>query len=218
MDNLDHFLASYETTTREMTVQGRRYTFRVPLQIDRFIDAEDPVRNFPLWARIWKASWVLANHLARMPVTPGGTVLEIGAGLGVAGIVASSFGHRVTATEYDEHALAFVRANAIVNGCGDLRIVHLDWHAPGLEERFDTIVGSEVLYHERDFDALMNLFGNHLKAGGQVFLSMKPRRSALAFLDLARASFDIGMKKIEMKARDESTQVFLCRMVPRGRA
>ena len=215
MSTLENFQASYQTTTREMTIQGRHYTFRVPLDIDRFIDADDPVHNFPLWARVWKASWILADHLARMPVEEGGSILEIGSGLGVAGIVAASRGHRVTMTEYDEHALAFARANAIINGCGDMVIAHLDWHAPTFEECFDTIVGSEVLYHERDFDALMNLFTNFLTAEGRVYLSMKPRRSAMAFLNRARKKFKISMKKIGMKSRDESTQVFLCRMVPR---
>ncbi|MCG6909835.1 MAG: methyltransferase [Deltaproteobacteria bacterium] len=218
MDTIEDFLASYETTTREMTIHGRRYTFRVPLDIDRFIEADDPLQHFPLWARIWKASWIMADHLARMPVAAGGSILEIGAGLGVASIVASSLGHRVTMTEYDAHALAFARANAAINGCDDLRIARLDWHAPDFKERFDTIVGSEVLYHERDFDALMHLFTNYLNTTGRVFLSMKPRRSALAFFNRAQKKFKISMKKIGMKAQDEDSQIFLCRMVRRENA
>ena len=102
---------------REMTVRGQHYTFRIPLDIDRFMDADDPMHNFPLWARIWKASWILADHLAGMPMEAAGSILEIGSGLGVASIVAASRGHRVTMTEYDEDALAFARANAAINGC-----------------------------------------------------------------------------------------------------
>lgn len=209
---LEEFFAAYETAVREMTVRGQNYTFRVPLGIDRFVDADDPMRNFPLWARIWKASWILADHLAGMPMEAAGSILEIGSGLGVASIVAASKGHRVTMTEYDEDALAFARANAAINGCHAVNIQRLDWHAPVFEEPFDTIAGSEVLYHERDFDSLLNLFSGFLKPGGQIILAMKPRRSAMMFFDRARRTFTISMKKIEIKAADEYAQVYLCRM------
>ena len=212
MKTLEEFLTAYDTVERELTIGDRPYRFRVPRGIDRFIDAEDPMHDFPLWAKIWKASLVLAGHLAEMPMATAGSILEIGAGLGVAGIVAASRGHRVTLTEYDEEALAFARANAAINGCQDLTIRRLDWHRPDFTEPFDTIAGSEVLYHERDFDSLLNLFSNFLKPGGRVILSMKPRRSAKMFLDRAREAFHISMKKIEMKAADESAVLYLCRM------
>jgi predicted nicotinamide N-methyase len=212
MNSLEEFLAAYDTAEREMTIKGRHYRFRVPLDIDGFIDADDPMHNFPLWARIWKASWILADHLAGMPVEEAGTILEIGAGIGVAGIVAASVGHRVTMTEYDPDALAFARANAVVNQCHDLAVQRLDWHQPDFEGGFDTIAGSEVLYHERDFDSLMDLFSGFLNPGGRIILTMKPRRSAMIFFDRAREMFNIRMKKIEMKATDECTQVYLCRM------
>jgi len=212
MDTLEEFLAAYDTVEREMTIKGRNYRFRVPQAIDRFIDPEDPLNDFPLWAKIWKASWVLAGHLVDMPVEEAGSILEVGAGLGVAGIVAASRGHRVTITEYDENALAFARANAVINGCGGLNIQRLDWHTPVIEGRFDTIAGSEVLYHERHFDALLNLFSGFLKPEGRIVLAMKPRRSIMGFFDSAREVFDIGMKKIEIKATDERTAVYLCRM------
>ena len=212
MDSLAAFLAAYDTLERELTIGNRAYRFRVPLRIDRFIDDRDPMHNFPLWAKIWKASLALADHLAGMPTAAAGSILEIGAGLGVAGIVAASRGHRVTMTEYDQDALAFARANAAINGCHEMDIQRLDWHRPVFNEPFDTIAGSEVLYHERDFDALKNLFTQCLRPGGRVILAMKPRRSAKMFLDSARETFDIAMKKIEMTAADESTVVFVCRM------
>lgn len=212
MNTLEDFLAAYETVEREMTVGGRPYTFRLPLSIDRFIDGEDPMSNFPLWARIWNASLVLAEHLAKMPVETAGSILEIGAGIGVASIVAASRGHRVTVTEYNQDALAFARANADINGCQAMQVQLLDWNAPVFEEPFDTITGSEVVYHERDFDPLLKLFVRFLKPGGRIFLAMEPRRSAMMFFDRARETFNIGMKKIDIESADECTPVYLWRM------
>ena len=212
MNTLEDFLATYETVEREMTIGGRPYTFRLPLSIDRFIDGEDPMSNFPLWARIWNASLVLAEHLAEIPEEAAGSILEIGAGIGVAGIVAASRGHRVTVTEYNKDALAFARANADINGCQAMQVQRLDWNAPVFQEPFDIIAGSEVVYHERDFDSLLELFTRYLKPGGKVILAMKPRRCALIFFDSARETFNIGMKKIDIEAADECTPVYLCRM------
>ncbi len=217
MNTLEEFMAAYETVEREMTIRGRHYTFRVPQGIDRFIDDADPMHNFPLWARIWKASWVLADHLVAMSTEEAGSILEIGAGIGVAGIVAASRGHRVTVTEYNEDALAFARANAAINGCYAMHIQRLDWNAPVFEEPFDTIAGSEVLYHERDFESLLNLLSGFLKPDGRIFLTMKPRRSAMMFFDRVRDMFNISMKKIELKTADECTLVYLCRMQLRGK-
>ena len=170
------------------------------------------MHNFPLWAKIWRASLVLAAHLAETPRDAAGSILEIGSGIGVAGIVAAARGHRVTLTDYNQDALAFARANACINGCGDISILRLDWHAPALKEPFDTIAGSEVLYHERDFDSLLGLFKGLLRPAGRVILTMRPRRAAMTFLDRARETFAIGMKKIEMTKTDESTPVYICRM------
>jgi predicted nicotinamide N-methyase len=206
MNTLEEFQTAYEATERELNIGDRPYRFLVPQGIDCFINGDDPMHNFPLWAKIWKASLALADHLSGMSKKGAGSILEIGAGLGVAGIVAASRGHRVTLTEYDEDALAFARANAAINGCRDLNVRRLDWHMPDFMEPFDTIAGSEVLYHERDFDALLNLFTIFLKPGGHVILSMKPRRSAMMFLERVRETFDIGMKKIEMTATDEYTR------------
>jgi predicted nicotinamide N-methyase len=212
MNTLEDFLSTYETVAREMTIGGRSYTFRLPLSIDGFIDSEDPMNNFPLWARIWEASLVLAEHLAEMPMRTAGSILEIGAGIGVAGIVAASWGHKVTVTEYNKDAFAFARANADINGCQAMQVQLLDWNAPVFQEPFDTITGSEVLYHERDFDPLLKLFTRFLKPGGKIFLAMKPRHSALLFFDRAREIFNISMKKIDVASADECTPVYLCRM------
>jgi len=213
---IDAFLRRYETDTREMTVRGRKFTFLVPLTIDRFIDDDDIIHNFPLWAKIWKASWVLADHLAGMPIEKETAILEIGSGIGVAGIVAFTFGHQITLTEYDTHAIDFAHANARLNRCGGMKIEKLDWWKPKLESQYNMIVGSEVLYSERDFDALLQLFTNYLKPGGQVILAMKPRQSAMEFFNRARGDYDVSMKKVEMKSDEGATTVFVCRMMPKS--
>ncbi|MDZ7582489.1 MAG: hypothetical protein U5R30_18380 [Deltaproteobacteria bacterium] len=93
MFSIDQFNRHYDTERRDVVIDGRSYGFLVPRSIDRFIDSEDPLHDFPLWAKIWPASVVLARRLSRLPVVPGQRILKIGSGLGLVGIVAACSGH-----------------------------------------------------------------------------------------------------------------------------
>ena len=48
----------------------------------------DALNTLPLWAKIWPASLVLAHMLRHLP-RPGRSFLEVGAGCGLAGLVAA---------------------------------------------------------------------------------------------------------------------------------
>ncbi len=69
---------------------------------------------------------------------PGQRVLEIGAGLGLAAVLAARAGARVVATDVVEGAVETIRANAALNGVTlDARLG--DCYAPVAGERFDLI-------------------------------------------------------------------------------
>ncbi|HEY3187188.1 MAG TPA: HemK2/MTQ2 family protein methyltransferase, partial [Solirubrobacteraceae bacterium] len=75
------------------------------------------------------------RHLA---VSPGERVLEIGAGLGLAAVLAAKAGARVVATDVVPQAVEIIRANAALNGVTvDARVG--DCYAPVAGERFDLI-------------------------------------------------------------------------------
>ena len=127
MFSLESFHKEYETESNDVIVNGRKFKILLPRYLSKFIKTDDVFRDFPLWAKIWQASWVLAGHLDTMPVDTGKNFLEIGAGVGLVSIVAASSGHRITMTEFSRDALQFARANAHINGCSHLPIRALDW-------------------------------------------------------------------------------------------
>jgi predicted nicotinamide N-methyase len=215
MFSLETFHKEYETDLSALKIRGRNFGFFVPKTLDRFLDPENTFHDFPLWAKIWEASIVLADHLARIDAEPQKRFLEIGSGLGVAGIIASSFGHHVTMTEYNTDALNFAHANAennLSSAESSLEITKLDWNKPQLEGSFDYIIGSEVIYKERAFEPILRLFKTFLKPDGEVVLAERVRKTALEFFRQMGDFFDIKAQKKILRSDEGEIRVMLCRM------
>jgi len=213
MFSLETFQKRYETETTELVIRGRTFHFFVPGNLEPLVHPEDLFRDFPLWSKPWEASWVLADYFAGMAPDPEKRFLEIGAGMGLVGVVASAFGHRFIVTEHDPHAIQFVRANALLNHCEDLEIREMDWNNPSLEGLFDGIVGCEVTYHERDFRPLHRLFRTLLKPKGTVILCGEVRKTSMDFFKQLQPHFEITAHKKTLRGRGEEIHIILALMV-----
>jgi len=201
-----------ETEEKTVGIRGRKFTLLTPKSIEEHIDAESPLNDFPLWAKVWEASWVLADFLAGLPPDPEKRLIEIGCGLGLVGVVAASFGHKVVMTEHNAKALAFAKANAALNRCSDMEILDLDWNSPAIYGRFDYVVGSEIVYHEKDFEPLKNLFERLMKPEGEVILCEGVRRSSLDFFKEMQDRFDLKAQQKSIRTAEKTVLLILCRM------
>jgi predicted nicotinamide N-methyase len=212
MFTLDNFKKKYEPDTRSLVVRGRKFQFFVPEKLEPFLHPDDPLKGFPLWAKPWEASWVLADYLAGTEVKSDMHFLEIGSGMGLVGIIAACFGHRFTVTEYDPHALQFAKANALLNDCINVEIQELDWHKPSLQGPFDCIVGSEVTYKEEDYAPLHRLLTLLLKPSGKVILCSEVRKTTMAFFSQMQPFFDIKVQKKTLRGDGDEIHVVLGHM------
>ncbi len=215
MDFLKDFFGRYETRKVPLTIEERKFHFHVPERLDPLLDPDDPLKDFPLWARIWEASILLAHTVATIPPDSGQRLLEIGAGLGVVGVVAARFGHHVTITEYDERALDFIKANLVENHCDHAEIFRLDWHHPELPGTFDIVVGSEILYREQDFPAIYSLLKKYLRPGGKVILAEGLRKTSVEFFAQAGKFYQIEARKKVITLKDEKLPIILATMKPK---
>jgi len=113
-------------TVRE-TVFIDDYTFRLirPADSDRVLDhpwcrsAYVADQYVPYWPRLWPSARMLARAVLREPwekYPQPVRVLEVGCGLGLAGIACLARGLQVTFSDVDETALGFAAANARLNG------------------------------------------------------------------------------------------------------
>jgi len=209
---LESFCKEFEADTIDVKIGGRGFHFLTPRRIERFVDPANPFHNFPLWAKIWEASWVLADLIAGIPANPCKTILEIGAGMGLVGIVAACFGHRVVLTEQNPDALRFARANAMANGCQSLTIRPFDWHASEPPIAYDMILGSEIIYHRRDYPSLKRVFDRCLAPDGEIILAAAKRKVMGDFLHQLQADYAICAKQKTLRSDSETIRIILCRI------
>ena len=212
MFSLEAFHREYETEATEIVVSGRTFSILLPKDLERFINPTDVFHDFPLWAKIWKASWVLSGYLADIAPDNGKRFLEIGAGVGLVSIVAATFGHQITMTENNPDALNFAKANAHLNHCSSLPILKLDWHLPQLKGKFETIVASEITYKVEDFVPLIRLFRSYLQVGGEIILASEMRKNVKDLFNLLKNNFDIRVEKKSLRSQTETTRILLFRM------
>ena len=212
MFNLDAFHKEYETDINDLVINGRKFQIVLPKDLQRFLNADDIMQEFPLWAKIWPASWVLAGYLAEMPVASDKRFLEIGGGIGLVSVVAAAFGHDIIMTEYNPDSLQFARANALINKCPQLNIQELDWNRPRLPGQFDYIVASEVSYRGEDIQALQKLFKSSLNSDGEVILAGEMRRLSKDFYKALETMFDIRVLKRTLRSDNEEINIILFRM------
>ena len=212
MFSIEQFYQAYETDTAEVVINGMKFSILLPRYLDRFINPIDVLHDFPLWVKIWKASWVLSGYLADLPPDVNKRLLEIGAGVGLVSIVAATFGHQITMTEYNADALNFARANACLNNCPDLPIKKLDWNHPRLKDQFDLIVASEVTYNEENFFPLIRFFKSNLKPGGEIILAAEIRESGKDLFRLFKSDFDIIVAKKTLRSETVVIPIVLLKM------
>src|SRR5881397_3704618 len=82
-----------------------------PSLLQGWCNQADPGVPIPYWAEIWPASRAIARRLAAGERLDGRAVLDLGCGLGLAGIAAGLCGAEVTFVDRHPDALGFARRN-----------------------------------------------------------------------------------------------------------
>jgi predicted nicotinamide N-methyase len=203
-------------TVANLEFAGRRVTLVHPADPDRMLD--DPTVQawnhrddyMPYWAYLWPGALLLAEVVARetWPIPgPDGEplrALEIGCGMGLAGLVALGRGLTVCFSDYDPAPLEFVARNAERNGFDRSRYETrlLDWRDLP-EEPYPVILGSDVLYESKLVPLVARLLGKLLARGGLGLIACPGRASAEGFGE-AVAAVGLSVAVGPASARSES--------------
>ncbi|NNM84728.1 MAG: methyltransferase domain-containing protein [Phycisphaerales bacterium] len=202
-------LGRFKTIVHEVDIAVRKVLIEAPQDPDSLLD--DPMvqerykadNYLPYWPILWPSSIMMARrilgHVSADGTSPqvvqkefGRRAIELGCGLGVAGIAALCGGWEVTFSDYDPDAVSFATHNARLNqiSAEHFRGVTMDWRQP-LDESFDWIIASDVLYESRLQPLLLGAIEKLLKPTGVAWISDPGRNCAE---DLAVNAAAVGFR------------------------
>jgi predicted nicotinamide N-methyase len=140
--------------------------------------------RLPYGVALWPSSIALAHDLvSRADDLRDKRVLELGAGTGLAGIVAASLGAEVVQTDRDELAMYACKRNCERNRIETVEHRLADWTSWEDAGLYDWIIGSDILYGVELQPHLRRIFESNLAAGGRVLLSDPFRAVSLGLLE-----------------------------------
>ncbi|MBM4321695.1 MAG: methyltransferase, partial [Deltaproteobacteria bacterium] len=95
------------------------------------------------------------NLVSQTQQRPGATVLDLGTGSGVQGVLAARWASRVVSVDINPRALEFARMNALLNGVQDRMEYHLgSLYEPVAGRRFDVILANPPFVPNPEYEVL----------------------------------------------------------------
>lgn len=176
----------------------------------RYLKQEEDA--LPYGVMLWPASIALAHEvMARAAELSGKRVLELGAGTGVAGIVAASLGASVLQTDRNDVALHVCAMNVRRNDVKGIeqRVAH--WESFASDETFDVILGADVLYATTMHEELRGICERHLAPDGCVLFSDPFREQSVPILERMDATdWKVSLAKyaIRLEGGERSVAVY----------
>lgn len=177
----------YPLKEKTLSLAGRDWKISMVLDQDALVDrveTEADLEYFPYGLVLWASGVALAEHLAENPALAYRMrVLEIGAGVGLPGLIARFLGAETAQTDFLKHALLLARLNALQNGIEGVELFLDDWRQFQHAGEYDLLIGADVLYERTVHADLLQVLRRTVKPGGAVLLTDPQRPAAFEFMD-----------------------------------
>jgi predicted nicotinamide N-methyase len=169
---------------------------------------EDEELHLPYWAELWDSSLALCDQVSEERESlRGKNVLDLGCGMGLVGTVAAAVGARVMLADLESDALLLARLNAMQFD-GQVRAVRLNWRLDRLDQRFDWIIGADIIYERPQWQFLEPFWRNHLVQGGMVLIGEPNRPTGDAFLGwIAERGWHVEVSQRLIKKRQKRIRI-----------
>jgi len=193
--------ARYRVATQTVRVGALTFPFTRIADPDRVLDEvaaeEDRLEkvsgkrtdgdylHLPYWAELWDSAAGVAGFLEHSRSICGKSVLDLGCGMGLSGTVAALLGAGVLFADLEAPALLLARLNSLP-WASRVRTRQLDWRSDKLGERFDLILGADILYERKQWEHLEPFWRAHVKSNGHVLLGEPGRPTGDQFPEWIR--------------------------------
>jgi len=181
---------------------------------------DDKELHLPYWAELWDSAVALVAALALESNVAWGrglSVLDLGCGMGAAGAGAIALGHRVLLADLEADALLIAHLNGLLAAAHSgaqmgrpavVRTRRLDWGKDNLCEKFDLILGADVIYDRTQWPALEQFWLAHLATGGMVLLGEPGRQSGDAFIDwIGARPWSVQVRQQRIASREQPVRL-----------
>lgn len=161
--------------------------------------------SWSMFGQLWPASQVLAKALKTIEID-GRRVIELGCGLGLPSLVLQYRGADVTASDHHPLSESFLDYNTNLNNLPLIPYLDLPWGVVGPEiERFDLIVGSDILYEPNHAELLAGLIGRIAKPTSKVIISCPGRGHRNKFSrSMNKLGFNLTEKRVPFAAGEKA--------------
>ncbi|MHB1044253.1 MAG: class I SAM-dependent methyltransferase [Eubacteriales bacterium] len=183
-----------ETFETVFSLPGRELRLALVKDVEALITDPEDEDKVPCWAEIWPAARGLAAFIWENCSFNGESVLELGAGLGLPGVVCGLKGARVTFSDFNPLALGISGENARMNGLSGYDCMLGDWRYFPSGRKFDWIVGSDIFYDPKLNVHLARVIGNCLAPEGRLLTAHPGRKASFDFI---RQLLDEGFKALK---------------------
>jgi predicted nicotinamide N-methyase len=178
-------------------------------QLEDYVDSEALLRDAdapepPYWAHVWPGSRSLARRMSQADCA-GRRVVDIGCGLGLAGIAAAIRGAVVTMFDAARDGVEFARANAALNRCR-VNLLQTDICRPGIRGVFDYCLAADVTYDPDLQAAVASFIAAHLAPNGRAWCAESVRTLDQGFRRACEAH-GLQVKEHEATEFDEGREV-----------
>ncbi len=186
---------------------------------------QDEHLHLPYWAELWDSAMGMGQVMVRIDKETGrhrdkerntesaappaslspclpvslssASVLDLGCGMGLSGTVAAALGARVLFADIEPPALLFARLNSLP-WRRRVRARRVNWKKDRLGEKFDLILGADIVYERGQWEYLEPFWRAHVRPGGVVMLGEPGRQTGDLFTEWVRGR-GWGLEVVEEK-------------------
>lgn len=172
----------FKTKITEYQFNNKSFTFLTPADPDEILDSVsqnefEKDEQLPYWADIWPSSEAIFEYCTNLSIKPNSKICEIGAGLG---IIASAISYSLkdsflVSTDISKDSVYYIKDNFKRNNLQG-ESACCDWRYSPFKEKFDIIIGADILYEERWTEPVLDFIKGNLKPNGYALISDPHRK------------------------------------------
>lgn len=206
--------------TKEISIKLSSHSFRflIPSDPDEILNSitEEEFskdEQLPYWADLWPSSEAIFDYCLNHKVKNGVKICEIGAGLGIvsAAIAYNTSASLLVSTDISTDSVYYIKENFKRNNLAG-ESACCDWRCSPFKEKFDVIIGADILYEERWTCSVLNFIKENLKDDGYALISDPQRKHWSNFkIEAVKRGFKVSSEGIFLQ-KSQDVKVELIRI------